>query len=130
MNAVRPQYHLRPTGRGFDAFDVRRLIALSAALPVRMVDPRDFAELDEDHWFRHSRQRPTPRRVLEHARLMRDCDLAFPIILDAEGRVMDGMHRICRALLDDVSRIPAVRFETDPEPDLVDCDPVDLPGLD
>ena len=46
MKSIRPQYHLRRTDHGIDAFDVRRLIPLSEDLPVRMIDPRDLAELD------------------------------------------------------------------------------------
>jgi hypothetical protein len=127
MTSIRTQYHLRPTERGIDAFDVRRLIRLSASLPVRRIDPRKLAELDEDHWYFHTDARPTPRSILEHVALMRACALRYPIILDPDGRVMDGMHRVCRAILDGVERIPAVQFETDPAPDFADCNPADLP---
>ncbi len=58
---------------------------------------------------------------------MLDCDLAFPVILSSDGRVMDGMHRICKALLQGLSEIEAVRFQRDPEPDYVGVDPDDLP---
>ena len=69
----------------------------------------------------------TCREVVDHARLMLDCDLAFPVILSSDGRVMDGMHRICKALLQGLSEIEAVRFQQDPEPDYVGVDPDDLP---
>jgi hypothetical protein len=127
MAGLRPQYHLRRTPRGIDAFDVRRLIRLSADLPVRSIDPRTVAELDEDHWYFHTDALPTPRSVLQHLVLIRACDPSHPVILDAQGRLMDGMHRICRALLDGVERVPAVRFVVDPAPDFVDCDPRALP---
>lgn len=127
MAEIRPQYHLRRTGHGIDAWDVRRLVDLSKDLPVYHVDPRQFAELDENHWYFQAVTEPTPRSILEHVELVLTCDLRHPIILDASGRVMDGMHRICRAILDGVDRIPAVRFEADPAPDFVDCDPAELP---
>ena len=38
--------------------------------------------------------------MIEHIQLVQDCDLEHPIILDHNGRVMDGMHRICKALLE------------------------------
>lgn len=50
---VRAQYHFRRVDCGVDAGDVRRLAELSQDPPVRMVDPRGFAELDEDHWSFH-----------------------------------------------------------------------------
>lgn len=61
---------------------------------------------------------------------MLDCDLAFPIILFKDGRVMDGMHRVCKALLNGLSEIEAVRFVEDPEPDYVGVHPDDLPYQD
>lgn len=33
-------------------------------------------------------------------RLIHDVDLSFPIILGPDGRVMDGMHRIARAVME------------------------------
>jgi hypothetical protein len=40
---------------------------------------------------------------------------------------MDGMHRICKALVEGLSDIETVRFRQDPEPDYVGLDPDDLP---
>ena len=59
--------------------------------------------------------------------LIDEVDLSYPIILDQDGRVMDGMHRVCRAVREGIDRISAVRFATNPEPDFVDCDPDELP---
>src|SRR5207249_5414287 len=65
---------------------------------------------------------PTCRKVVEHARLIRAVDLSFPIILSADGGVMDGMHRVCRALMDEQKTIRTVRFAKDPEPDYIGVD--------
>ena len=120
MSKVRPQYHLRRTTSGIDAWSIERLIDLSRNLPVKMVDPRTFGELHEDHWYFHDPKLvPTPSSILGHMKLISETDVAFPIILDQAGRVMDGMHRICRAILDDVPEIPAVQFASDPDPDFV-----------
>ncbi len=45
-----------------------------------------------------------------------DADLQYPIIMDQDGWVIDGRHRIARALLDGCETIKAVRFETNPPP--------------
>lgn len=58
---------------------------------------------------------------------MLDCDLTFPVILSSDGRVMDGMHRVCKALLEGIEDINAVRFVRDPEPDYIGAHPDDLP---
>jgi hypothetical protein len=49
------------------------------------------------------------------------------VILGSDGRVMDGMHRVVRAVLDGRTTIRAVRFVVDPEPDHRNCLPDDLP---
>ena len=64
---------------------------------------------------------------MEHLQLIQACDLAYPIILDAQGRLMDGMHRVCKAVMSGETQILAVQFTTDPEPDYVNCHPEDLP---
>jgi hypothetical protein len=69
----------------------------------------------------------TCRSVAEHARLISAADLAHPVILSSDGRVMDGMHRVLKALTAGESHIRAVRFRTDPEPDFVGVDPGELP---
>ena len=55
--------------------------------------------------------------VADHVRLVQTVDPSYPIILATDGRVMDGMHRVVRALLEGRSTIAAVRFEVQPEPD-------------
>ena len=127
---IRAQYFFRSSSRGLLAWDVARLIELTRAFPVGEALVAEIAELDEAHWYRHEGDSPTCRSLLNHMRLIHEADLEYPIILDSEGRVMDGMHRVYRAASIGVDKLPAVRFVTDPEPDYVDCDPGDLPYRD
>jgi hypothetical protein len=69
---------------------------------------------------------PTVRNVVEHARRMLEADLSYPVILGHDGRVMDGMHRIARALLEGQAEISAVRFPSPVEPDYRNVQPDDL----
>jgi hypothetical protein len=124
---VRKQYHFWPGEHGFDAWDVDRLVELSRGLPIRDVDLASIDEIDSVYWFDDQSQRPTVRRVVEHARLIEDVDLSYPVILGVDGRVMDGMHRIAKALLLGRATISAVQFETHLEPDYRNCRPEDLP---
>jgi hypothetical protein len=64
---------------------------------------------------------------VEHCRLISSADLSYPVILDNSGRVMDGMHRVCKALLQGIDTVAAVQFDVDPEPDYVGRDPDSLP---
>jgi hypothetical protein len=124
---MRRQYHFWPGDNGLDAWDVDRLIALSRDFPARQVPIESIWELDTNYWFDDSEQRPTVRRVVEHMRLVDDADLSHPVILGPDGRVMDGMHRIARAVREGHERILAVQFETLPAPDHRDCRAGELP---
>ena len=120
---IRAQYFFRQSDRGLLAWDVRRLVELSRQLPVRQVRVDSIAELDEPHWYSHEGDSPTCRSLLEHFALIDRADFDFPIVLDQDGRVMDGMHRVCRALRDGRAQLSAVQFVVTPEPDHVNCDP-------
>jgi len=123
---VRRQYNFRPGEHGLDAWDVHNLIRASEDLPVTEVALETITDVDTDHWFKFGPV-PTVRRIVDHIRLIEDVDASYPIILGSDGRVMDGMHRVARAILDGQTSIRAVRFVVDPEPDFRDCAPEDLP---
>ena len=123
---MRKQYNFWPGPEGLDAWDVDRLIQLSAGLPVIELPLTAIEELDADYWFKDG-QPATVRAVVEHVRLMNDANLSFPVILAAEGRVMDGMHRIAKALMLGLQTVDAVQFAVTPEPDYRGVLPKDLP---
>jgi hypothetical protein len=58
---------------------------------------------------------------------VQEAELRYPIIRAANGAVMDGMHRVTKALIEGRDTIEAVQFDTDPEPDYVGCKPDELP---
>jgi hypothetical protein len=126
LSALRKQYHFRPGPGGLRAWDVHRLLALADPLPLVEVPLSAIRELDEPYWSGHGTPL-TCREVAEHARLINEADLGFPIILSSDGRVMDGMHRAAKALMQSVDSLPAKRFAVDPEPDYVGVAPDDLP---
>lgn len=89
-------------------------------LPAESLPIDAIREFDEDCWFGG---RPvTCRMVAEHADRIQKADLSYPVILSADGRLMDGGHRIAKAWLNGSTTIDAVRFTVDPEPDYVEWD--------
>ena len=92
-----------------------RLWRLAAGLRPFDVEIETIAELDQDCWF--GDKEPTVRRVADHCRRIAAADLDYPIILNSDGSLMDGGHRLCKALLDGKTTVRAVRFDTMPEPD-------------
>ena len=113
-----PDYTIRVNGMD---------VPIGVARDVRAVTVDSVREVDTVYWFDSSTAAPTVRAIVEHARLMLDADLSFPVILGPDGRVMDGMHRIARAMLEGTKEVSAVRFLTLPEPDYRACQPADLP---
>lgn len=117
--SLRPQRHARQTPQGIKRWDVARLIDLSKHLPVREIPINEIAELDELWWFQFPADpEPTPREIADHMRLCAETNLSYPIILCADGRLMDGMHRVVKALLAGHTHIKAVRFPITPPHDL------------
>lgn len=69
----------------------------------------------------------TWHELIAHVRLIEAADLSYPIILAADGAVMDGMHRVAKSVVAGHDYIDAVQFDQDPEPDFVGRGPNDLP---
>ena len=94
-----------------------RLWRLAEKLPPFEISVGGVPELDQNCWF--DGREPTLRRVAEHCARINDADLSKPIILNADGSLMDGGHRVCKALLEGRNTIRAVQFRVMPEPDEV-----------
>ena len=124
---MRKQYHSRPTDGGILIWDVDRLVELSKDFPVIDIPVSEISELDETFWFSADDDQPTCRCIALHAKLINETDLKYPIILSQDGRVMDGMHRVSKALIEGRETILAVCFHVDPKPDYIDILPDDLP---
>ena len=60
------------------------------------------------------------KSMAEHIKRVMAVDTSAPVILDDEGYIMDGWHRVTRALVDGAATIPAVRFEQNPPPNWVE----------
>ena len=124
---MRKQYFFRPSESGFDAWDVHRLIELSSTLAVVEIPLDSLSDLDTAYWFGADGSPPTVRLLVRHMELVRDADPSYPILLDVQGRVMDGMHRVARAVLLGLGSISARQFPELPSPDYVDVRLESLP---
>ena len=123
---MRKQYHPQKTDRGLLVWDVDRLLRLAEDLPEHWVSLDEIEELDRVRWF-DEQNPPTGRALLEHMRLVLAADTSYPILLGADGRVMDGMHRVLKSALSGQTKIRAKRFDADPDPDYVNVSLDDLP---
>ena len=108
--------HTVPGGRAF--WITEKLWRAAEGLPVTRIPLAVIAEFEQDCWFQ-GKHAPTCLAVAEHARRIQEADLSYPVILSADGRLMDGGHRVAKAYLRGDADIAAVRFEADPEPERV-----------
>lgn len=120
------QYHFRKSENGLLAWDVLKLIRLSKDFEVVQVPLSEIRELKETYWFGLGAP-PISEDIAQHAKQIYEADISYPIILCPEGRVMDGMHRVCKAFLEAHQTISAVRFTELHEPDYVGKQPNELP---
>jgi len=100
---------------GSHHWSVSRLFELAKALEVMEV-PIEHLNI----FYTYTKL--TLREMVMHMKAVNDSDLTFPIILDEDGELMDGRHRIMKALLTGESSIKAVRFDVNPSPCKVDAD--------
>lgn len=94
---------------GRNRWSVARLFELSRNLPIMHVP------LDHLSVF-HIYEKLTLREMVMHMKAVNAADLDMPIILDEDGELMDGRHRLMKAMLLGVETIKAVRFDTNPYP--------------
>ena len=98
---------------GRHSWSVARLIELSRSLPV-MELPLDALSVY------YTYEKVTLREMVMHVKAVELADLNYPIILDEDGELMDGRHRLMAAMLHGEKTIKAVRFDENPTPDRVD----------
>ena len=89
----------------------------ASALPVEEVGLNTLP-IDRNRWFL-SIEDATVRSVANHCRRAICADLAYPIIIGPEGQVLDGMHRVVKALLQGDDAIRAVHMHHMPTPDAI-----------
>lgn len=114
---MRKQYHFRKEGQDTLIWDIDRLVRLVENLETREVSAEDIKELDENFWYNNLSDVPKCRSIADHAKLIQESNLEYPIILCPEGRIMDGMHRVCKAYIAGKETTRAKRFDIMPEPD-------------
>jgi ParB-like chromosome segregation protein Spo0J len=108
-------------GEPLRIWEVPRLWELARDLPVKKVPLSSLTDLERVGWHGQERHwgRLTCREVADHARRIYEADLDQPILLSAEGHLLDGFHRLAKAYLLGVAEISAVQFPENPEPDRV-----------
>lgn len=97
------------TDKSVPHWNVSYLVSQSQDLPVFDCP---LAALD----LSHASYTCNIREMVGHMAACFDADAKHPILLDENGQIMDGRHRIMKALYEGKTSIPAKRFTTNPIP--------------
>ena len=103
----KPEEQMATLGR--HSWSVARLHQLAKELPIMEVS------LDHLNVY-HKYSNLHLRDMVMHINAVLDADLSYPIILDEDGELLDGRHRLMKAMFEDHKTIKAVRFDENPSP--------------
>ena len=103
-------------GEKYYVWHTEQLWEATKDLPVIDVEIESLKHLDAVCWFDDG-FKPTLRNVVEHFVRMERVDSEFPIILDPNGQLFDGAHRVAKAMAKGHSTIKAVQMAEVPPPD-------------
>lgn len=106
-------YETQECKLGKHNWSVPRLVELSKDLPVMDI-PLEHMNM----YYQYDKM--SLRELLGHMEAVNNADLFYPIILDEDGEIMDGRHRLMKAIILGHSTIKAIRFESNPQPCKVD----------
>lgn len=93
------------------AWNVTRLIEHSKDLPVFQI-PLAGINLGQDIFP----EAPSAMKLAVHVKRAMEADLSCPILLDPNGFIMDGWHRVVKALVTGQPTLPARRFTPETMP--------------
>lgn len=120
---LRQQYNFRRSENGdLLVWDVNKLIHKTTNMSPKKIKLSSIKEYEEAYWYDLGEAKPTCENIIEHVELINSADLSYPIILCYEGKLMDGMHRVCKANLLGLKEILAFKFEEYIPPDFINVD--------
>jgi len=88
-------------------WSVARLFQLTKDFPVMEI-PLDHLDVSDKY------ENLSLRQMVMHMKAIQSANLKYPIILDEDGELMDGRHRIMKAMLKGIKTVKAVRFDENP----------------
>ena len=100
------------TSHNGSTWDVYKLWEQTRDLPVFVVSIKSLDIEDKWYW----RQEMTIGKFAKHAKRAMEADLSYPVMLSPEGRMLDGCHRVVKAMMLGKETVEAVRFEVMPDP--------------
>ncbi len=109
--------HSHTHSDGSNVWNVEELWKAAEGMPIEHLRVELFTDqLEGTCWTDGEDEEVTPSWVLRHTRRILEADLSHPIIIDKNGVVLDGVHRLCKAVLEGREVIAAQRLVAMPDP--------------
>ena len=99
------------TGDG-KSWSVARLIKLAEEFPAYEVPVFTFPT-----WIWPWEDDQSLDSFINHAHRVQNADLSIPILISPSGAIIDGMHRLCKAILEKKETVKVKYFKELPSPD-------------
>jgi len=103
------------------ASKLESLVPRLKAVVLKVLEKKDWASLDYEQdikptfpWINEQEE----RQLARHIGLILKADLSYAILINPEGKVMDGNHRMVQALVRGLETIEAKQFDKMPKEDL------------
>ena len=87
-------------------------------MPVHHMPVELFVEQLQGTCWTQGDETVTPNWVLSHTRRILGADLEYPMIIDSEGIILDGIHRLCKAVIEGRETVAVQRIVLMPDPSL------------
>ena len=100
---------------------VSTLVELSKTMPIETRKVEDIRAIKlnlpllKNHGVTHV-------ELAYHMKVAMEANMDYPILLGRDGRILDGHHRLIKAIALGVPEIKVVQFKIDPEPDKIVAD--------
>lgn len=126
LGQLRQQYHIRDIQGVFHVWDVNKLLKLNIDQESLTMDLEKFRDQFESEYWTQGKSLKCSE-VTRHAQLIFEADLSYPILVGPDLKMIDGMHRLCKAFLQGRPTIQAVILKELPPPDYMNVALEDLP---
>ena len=100
---------------------IHNLHSYCKSFPVQQIDITLLQNnLELNLWFDESEE-PTINAILIHIKRIQNADTNYPIIVGPNYVIMDGLHRLVKAILAEETTIPAICLKNWPMADIINC---------
>lgn len=111
-----PNFRTYHDGKAIYSVDMMIAYVSTHKHPIQIIPLTQFQEeLAQPVWGDWSPQdvlnKPTLKKYADDMKRIKEADLSYPILMNTKGKILDGYHRVAKAVLEGESSIKAQIFD-------------------